>query len=231
VSADFAGLGVAVTPAPEFHQLHQLTPRSKHEGHLRLGRFPKIYTAIGVPAGYSRHHKAPQTPRRRRSRVQPPSRPCDGPSADSAGADFEDTAPNAELPPEAREIWRDSSLDLEQGSTSTSCRSTRCPGSGASRSAERAARPHGGRRVASGGFASGGSSMTSRPLARSNDELRQPNPPTVRRPADSARAHRGRHAAPPRRSLPSRRPRIWPERRAAPCTARPGSVPRSATTS
>ena len=32
-----------------------------------------------------------------------------------AGADFEDTAPNAELPPEARELWRDSSLDLEQG--------------------------------------------------------------------------------------------------------------------
>ena len=32
-----------------------------------------------------------------------------------AGADFEDTQPNADLPPEAREIWRDSSLDLEQG--------------------------------------------------------------------------------------------------------------------
>ena len=33
----------------------------------------------------------------------------------SAGPDFEDTQPNAELPPDAREIWRDSSLDLEQG--------------------------------------------------------------------------------------------------------------------
>ena len=32
-----------------------------------------------------------------------------------AGADFEDTQPGADLPPEAREIWRDSSLDLEQG--------------------------------------------------------------------------------------------------------------------
>ena len=32
-----------------------------------------------------------------------------------AGADFEDTETNAELPPEVREIWRDSSLDLEQG--------------------------------------------------------------------------------------------------------------------
>ena len=32
-----------------------------------------------------------------------------------AGADFEDTRPNADLPPEAREIWRDSSLDLEHG--------------------------------------------------------------------------------------------------------------------
>ena len=32
-----------------------------------------------------------------------------------AGADFENTEPSAELPPEVREIWRDSSLDLEQG--------------------------------------------------------------------------------------------------------------------
>lgn len=33
----------------------------------------------------------------------------------SAGADFEDTQPNTDLPPEAREIWRDSSLDLQHG--------------------------------------------------------------------------------------------------------------------
>jgi hypothetical protein len=32
-----------------------------------------------------------------------------------AGPEFEDTQPNAELPPDAREIWRDSSLDLEHG--------------------------------------------------------------------------------------------------------------------
>ena len=31
------------------------------------------------------------------------------------GADFEDTQPNADLPPETREIWRDSSLDLLHG--------------------------------------------------------------------------------------------------------------------
>ena len=28
---------------------------------------------------------------------------------------FEDTQPNADLPPETREIWRDSSLDLLHG--------------------------------------------------------------------------------------------------------------------
>ena len=33
----------------------------------------------------------------------------------SGGADFEDTQPNADLPPETREIWRDSSLDLLHG--------------------------------------------------------------------------------------------------------------------
>ena len=32
-----------------------------------------------------------------------------------AGADFEDTQPNTDLPPEAAEIWRDSSLDLQHG--------------------------------------------------------------------------------------------------------------------
>ena len=32
-----------------------------------------------------------------------------------AGADFEDTRPGAEAPPEGRELWRDSSLDLEHG--------------------------------------------------------------------------------------------------------------------
>lgn len=31
------------------------------------------------------------------------------------GADFEDTQPNADLPPEAGEIWRDSTLDLQHG--------------------------------------------------------------------------------------------------------------------
>ena len=32
-----------------------------------------------------------------------------------ADADFEDTQPTPELPPEAREIWRDSTLDLQHG--------------------------------------------------------------------------------------------------------------------
>ena len=32
-----------------------------------------------------------------------------------AGADFQDTQPNADPPPEARDIWRDSSLDLQHG--------------------------------------------------------------------------------------------------------------------
>ena len=31
------------------------------------------------------------------------------------GTDFEATQPNADLPPDAREIWRDSSLDLQHG--------------------------------------------------------------------------------------------------------------------
>jgi len=31
------------------------------------------------------------------------------------GTDFEDTQPNPDLPPETREIWRDSSLDLQHG--------------------------------------------------------------------------------------------------------------------
>ncbi len=33
----------------------------------------------------------------------------------SPGGTDKDTQPNADLPPDAREIWRDSSLDLQHG--------------------------------------------------------------------------------------------------------------------